>query len=205
MKVPRHTLKSLAITERLSHLGLTTSIQQRIGAFALSWGLFESTLERAVWALRKEDVRGVRPSTDRSQVSDWIVVLGNGSQDLSVEANDVLKVSAKAAEDLMHYRHALMHGTLVAIPGAPFFIRNPRWSGEIRKRESGDAQVDENLLDLAIEAAWVLFQLVGSAEKACRDAEHIAALESLRADATRAKSSANELRNLAVLMNHEKY
>lgn len=157
MKVPRHALKSLAVMERLSTLGLPAPVQQRIGAFALSWGLFESTLERAVWALRKEDVRGVRPSTDKSQVSDWIVVLGNGSEDLSGEANGVLKVTAKAAEDLMRYRHALMHGTLVALPGAPLFIRNPRWNGEIRKRESGDAQIDENLLDLAIEAAWVLF------------------------------------------------
>lgn len=191
--------------EQLSKLGLPAPIQQRIGAFALSWGLFESTLERAIWALRKENVRGVRPSTDKSQVSDWIAVLSEGSQALSVEANGVLKIAADAAKDLMHYRHSLIHGTLVPIPGAPFFIRNPRWNGEIRKRESGDAQVDENLLDLAIDAAWVLFQVVGSSEKACRDAEHIATLASLKPDVTRIKRYANELRHLAALMNQEKY
>jgi hypothetical protein len=205
MKIPKHTKNALVAMERLSNLGLPYPIQQRIGAFAVSWGLFESNLERAVWALQKEDVKGVRPSTDKSQVSDWIAVLENGSGDLTATANEVLRIAAQAAIDLMHYRHALMHGTLVALPGAAFIIRNPKWHGELRKRKSGDAHIEENLLDLAIDSAWVLYRVAMCAEKASGDPEFVLKLEELKPDAQRIKSYANELRHLSALMNHEKY
>lgn len=205
MKIPKYTQNALMVMEHLSNLGIPYQIQQRIGAFAVSWGLFESNLERAVWSLRKEDVKGVRPSTDKSQVSDWIAVLENGSDDLTAAANEVLRISAQAAVDLMHYRHAMMHGTLMALPGAALFIRNPKWHGEIRKRESGDAHVEENLLDLAIDSAWILFRVAHCAEKAPCDPESVLKLEELKSDAQRIKSYANELRHLSALMNHEKY
>jgi hypothetical protein len=205
MKIPKHTQNALVAMERLSNLGIPYPIQQRIGAFAVSWGLFESNLERAVWSLQKEDVKGVRPSTDKSQVSDWIAVLENGSGDLTATANEVLRIAAQAAVDLMHYRHALMHGTLVALPGAPFFIRNPKWHGELRKRESGDAHIEENLLDLAIDSAWVLYRVAMCAEKASADPEFVLKLGELKPDAQRIKSYTNELRHLSVLMNQEKY
>lgn len=205
MKIPKHTQNALLVMEQLSNFGIPYPIQQRIGTFAVSWGLFESNLERTVWSLQKEDVKGVRPSTDKSQVSDWIAVLEKGSGDFTATANEVLRIAAQAAVDLMHYRHALMHGTLVALPGAALFIRNPQWHGEIRKRESGDAHIEENLLDLAIDSAWVLFRVAFCAEKAPRDPAFALQLEELMSDAQRIKSYAYELRHLSALMNHEKY
>ena len=205
MKIPKHTQSALLVMEHLSTLGVPYQIQQRIGAFAVSWGLFESNLERAVWSLRKEKVKGIRPSTDRSKVSDWISVLESGSDDLTEVANEVLRTAAQAAVDLMHYRHAIMHGSLVALPGATLFILNPQWHGEIRKRKSGDAHIEENLLDLAIDSAWVLFRVTLCVEKAVDDPEFIIKLEELKSDTQRIKSYTNEVRHLSSLMNHEKY
>lgn len=205
MKLPKHTKNSLVVMERISSLGIPYPIQQRIGAFAVSWGLFESNLELAVWSLQKEDVKGARPSTDKAQVSDWIAVLESGSDDLTAAANEVLRTAAQAAVDLMHYRHALMHGTLATLPGVSLFIRNPLWHGEKRKRESSTAHIEVNLLDLAIDSAWVLFRVAICAEKAPRDPAFVLQLEELMSDAQRIKSYAYELRHLSALMNHEKY
>jgi hypothetical protein len=167
--------------------------------------MFESHLEGAIWALKDEDVTNVRPSTDKMPPSEWLRVLAAGHGALSSDANDVLKLAAETADNLMSYRHSLLHGMLVPIPGAPFFIRNPRWNGEVRKRESGDAHVDENLLDMAIEAAWILFRVALLTKRAPRDANAATELETMANEVRRARSFAGELRYLAALTNHEKY
>jgi hypothetical protein len=207
MKLPKHTAAAMSVRDHLANRGITKSSQERIGAFAICWGLFESSLETAVWALQNEEVNGVRPSTDKSHVSDWIAVQGNGNQDLPDATNEVLRIASIAAVDLMHYRHALMHGTLIAFPGgrSAVFQRNPRWHGEIRKRESGDAHIDDNLLDLAIVSAWTLSGVATFTSKFSVDLASAANIEGLNEDVKRAKSYAGELRHLTALMNHEKY
>lgn len=204
-KVPKHTRCALEVTHRLSAVGLPPNILQKIGAFAVTWGLFESTLERAVWVVKKEDVEGKRPSTDRAPPSKWLIEFSAGTSDLSPSANEVLKLAAEAAEDLMDYRHSLLHGTLVVVPGASWFMRNTRWHGAVRKKPFGDAHVDDNLLDLAIETAWNLYRVVASVTKLPESSEVDAELASMRPDVLRARSSANELRHLSKLVNHEKY
>lgn len=200
-----HNLIALTAMEKISGLGISYVLQQRIGAFAVCWGMFESHLEGAIWALQEEDVKGARPSTDKMPSSEWLKVLAAGHVSLSPDANAVLSLAADAAENLMSYRHSLLHGMLVPIPGAPFFIRNPRWNGEMRKRESGDAHVDENLLDMAIEAAWILFRVALLAKRALHDPSAATELEASKKEVRRARSFAGELRHLAALMNHEKY
>lgn len=200
-----HNLIALTAMEKISRLGITYVLQQRIGAFAVCWGMFEAHLEGAIWALKDEQVRGTRPSTDRAPVSEWLKVLEAGHDNLPSGCNDVLKLAAETAQNLMSYRHSLLHGILVAIPGTPFFIRNPRWNGEIRKRESGDAHIDENLLDMAIGAAWILFRVAVLAKQARQDKGVATQLEGMKEEVNRARSFTGELRHLAALMNHEKY
>ena len=200
-----YNLVALTAIEKISELGITPSLQQKIGAFAICWGLFESHLESAIWALQDENVNGNRPSTEKNTLSEWFACLANGHIDLPLGANAVLKDAAQAADNLMDYRHSLFHGMLVPIPGAPFFIRNPSWSGEMRKRKSGDAQVDENLLDMAIESAWILFRVAVLIKKAIKNNDKARDLENMKKDVLRARSFAGELRHLAELMNHEKY
>ena len=202
-----HSVAALNAMQKITTLGISQAMQRRFGAFAVYWGLFESNLESLVWVLRKEKVKGVRPSTDGTPVSEWITALKAGSGELPSEANMILSHAADAAENLMSYRHSLFHGTLVAFPGAASasFIRNPRWNGEVRKREVGDAHVDENLLDMAIEAAWILLRVALLAKKLPDDTGVTLRLKEMERDVGRAKSLAGELRNLTALMNHEKY
>ena len=194
------------ILAKLVKLGVTSDIQQKIGAFGVSWGLFESHLEGVIWLLNEESVKGVRPSTDKSQISDWIIRLGSGHPSLSEEAKTVLVNASKAAEHLMHYRHALFHGMLVPLPGgAPMFMRNPLWNGEIRKRESGSASVGDNLLDMAIESAWSLVVLTATVRKVMRSETSMTFLENLNRSIDRARSMSAELHHLAVATDCEKY
>jgi hypothetical protein len=205
MNVSKHRKQSLNVLAHLAGWGFPPEVQQRIGALGVVWGVFESNLETTLWALRDEKVVGVRPSTDKTSISQWIDVLAESSPKLITEAQDVLRSAATAAKDLMEYRHALVHGWLIPFPTMPTFIRNPTWNGEIRNRPTSDAHVDENLLDMAIDVAWILCKVVFAAKAACADASQTENLTALKREVARAQSEANELRHLTALMNHEKY
>jgi hypothetical protein len=205
MNVSKHREQSLNVLAHLAGWGFPPEVQQRIGALGVVWGVFESNLETTLWALRDEKVVGVRPSTDKTSISQWIDVLAESSPKLITEAQDVLRSAATAAKDLMEYRHALVHGWLIPFPTMPTFIRNPTWNGEIRNRPTSDAHVDENLLDMAIDVAWILCKVVFATKAACADASQTENLTVLKREVARAQSEANELRHLTALMNHEKY
>lgn len=185
--------------------GFPVSVLERIGAFAVAWSIFETNLELALWALSDEKVDGVRPSTDKTHTSEWIERFGRGSPSFPSDAQEVLRTAASAANNLMHYRHSLFHGFLIPSSEMPTFIRNPQWHREVRKRPMSEAHVDENLLDMAIDAAWILCRAVMATREACADAGDIPALVALEQYVDRAHSSARELRYLAELVNHEKY
>jgi hypothetical protein len=137
----------------------------------------------------------------------WIEEFGKGSPDFLPEARAVMKEAALAANDLMDYRHALIHGAVLAFEGSTIatFIRNPGWQGVKRARPTNDAHVDENLLDIAIDAVSVLCRTVFAAREACEEASGIHKLIALRDVVDSARSEARELRHLRDLMNHEKY
>ena len=205
MKIPKHKEQARTDLDRLKRWGFPPEVQQRMGVLGIVWGVFETNLENTLWALHEEDVAGVRPSTDKSTVSDWIKAFGEGSKKFDQEVQDLLRLASLTATDLMEYRHALVHGWLIPFPSGPTFIRNPRWNGEMRKRQSSDAHVDENLLDMAIDAAWVLCHAVFATRSACKDLSESKHLLSLKTDLARARSQASELRHHTALMNYEKY
>lgn len=205
MKTTKHREQSLKVLAHLTGWGFPPEVQQRIGALAVVWGIFETNLETTLWALRDQKVAGLRPSTDKTSISQWIEAMTETSAKLTTEAQEVVRLSAQAAKDLMEYRHALVHGWLLPSETMPTFIRNPRWSGEVRNRQSSDAHVDANLLDMAIDAAWSLCRVVFATRVACTDSGQIRGLTALRSEVIRARSQAGELRHLTALMNHEKY
>jgi hypothetical protein len=205
MNRPNYAQRSLEILARLSGWGFPPDVQQRIGALAVVWSVFETNLEITLWALRGDKVAGIRPWTDKTQVSDWIKELAKDWPAFPPEAQAVLREASRTAYDLMEYRHALMHGWMLPFPTMPTFIRNPRWGGVERKRPSHDAHVDRNLLDMAIDSAWVLCQVIFAAKAACSDLTKLPNLAALKHDVSRARSHANELRHLTELVNDEKY
>jgi hypothetical protein len=205
VSVPNHNKQTLNVLAHLTGWGLTPDVQQRIGAFGVLWGVFETNLETTIWALRNEQVTGIRPTTDKLSVSQWIDVLAEGSVMLSADAQSILHTAALAAKDLMVYRHGLAHGWLIPFEKMPLFIRNPSWNGEIRKRPTSDTHIDENLLDMAIDATWILCKVVFATRTACSDMSQLDKVTDLKREVNRAQSEANELRHLSALMNHEKY
>nr|WP_319564531.1 hypothetical protein [uncultured Rhodoferax sp.] len=199
-----HKEQSLKILAHLTGWGFSAEVQQRLGAFSVLWSVFESTLETTLWAITDERVAGKYPSTDKTSISTWIKKLGERSLKFNQEAQELVSASAKAAVDLMEYRHALAHGWLIPFPSGATFIRNPSWNGENRSRPTNDAHVNENLLDMAIDCAWTLCQVVTYARSAAVDSEKLSDLIALKNHIHRAVSEANELRHLTDLMNHEK-
>lgn len=199
-----YVLQSQRVLKHLSGWGFPSDVQQRIGALAVLWGVFETSLESALWALKGENVKGVRPSTDKTSIGEWIDDWPQAAAFLSASSREVVSLASEAAKNLMDYRHAIMHGWMIPSPTMPSFIRNPSWNGEIRKRPSHDAHVDSNLLDLAIDCAWTLCQVVNETRDATKDAGATTRLEALRSSVVSARSSSGELRHLTELMNHEK-
>ncbi|CAI8824108.1 MULTISPECIES: hypothetical protein [unclassified Pseudomonas] len=193
MKPPAFTVNALGVMVAISELGVSVIAQQKIGTFAVAFGLFEAHLEPAVWALKRESVKGVRPSTDGPPASQLVTIVGNGREDLSPGANEVLARAAEAAHKLMHYRHSLLHGYLVPLGETAFFMRNPRWNGEERKRPFGDASIEDYILDMAADVAWVLVRIIAVLRKINDDAETETKLESFASDLTRIKPYLGEV------------
>ncbi len=200
--------KSLDIQARLMMLGLKPKHLMLIGAFMTAYGLFETTLERALWALSGESIEGVRPFTEKMNTEAQFEMLGVGNPKLSDQCNAVLAVAADAAEDLNEYRNSLVHGYLLALgaDSVPSFVKNPHWHGATeRKKAVGDAYIDEPVQDLVLIAAWNLSALVRKVEKVFTDPDASLAIEAMKADIDRAKSYAGEARHLRSLLDHEKY
>lgn len=196
--------RSDAILARLQGLNFTPEILMKMGAFIVAYGLFETGLERALWALKEVDVNGQRPFTEKLSANAQIAKLGEGHASFSAGCNAVMKIAAETAEDLCDYRNSLVHGYMIAIGGTPSFIRNPAWNGEVRNKAVGDAYLDEPFQDLALVAAWALASVVRHAETALTDPAAQAAIEGLAAEVRRARSYISELRHLRSYMNHEK-
>lgn len=199
--------ESLNIQARLHSFGLKPNHLMLIGSFVVAYGLFETTLERALWTLSETDVAGIRPFTEKLKAEEQFKMLGGGNSKLSDKCNAVLKVAAQVAEDLNDYRNSLVHGYLLSFgaDSTPSFMKNPGWHDVKRNKPVGDAYIQEPFQDLVLIAAWTLFKIVQLAEKSLADPAAQRAIEALADDVNRARSYANETRHLCMLMNHEKY
>ena len=199
--------KSLEIQTRLMGLGLMPTHLMLIGSFIVAYGMFETTLERALWTLSERSIKGVRPFTETMNTEAQFKMLGAGNPKLSDKCNAVLKVAAHAAEDLNEYRNSLVHGYILSFgpEHVPSFMKNPHWHGASgRKKAVGDAYINEPFQDLVLIAAWSLWRLVHRVEKVFEDPDAQADIEEMKDDIARAKSYAGEVRHQRSLANHEK-
>lgn len=65
--------------------------------------------------------------------------------------------------------------------------------------------MDANLLDMALDCAWVLCRFVFAARAACADPAKVTMIEALEHEVSRVQSLVSEVRHLTALMNSEKY
>jgi hypothetical protein len=198
--------KSLEIQSRLAWLGLPAERLMLIGAFVVAYGLFETTLERALWTLSETSVAGVRPFTETMNSESQFKMLGQGNAKLSAECNAVLQTAALAAEDLNEYRNSLVHGYLVSFGNykTPWFMKNPAWYDVKRNKQVGDAFVDEPFQDLVLIAAWTLVGVVRLVETVFSKPESEQAIANMKRDVEKARNYASEVRHQRVIANMEK-
>jgi hypothetical protein len=198
-------IDALQIISIVTQWGIEHDTQQRLGVFILLWSLFETELEKALWALAHEDVDGKKPSTDGPPASEWIKRVKETPSVLSEKSHAILNSAMAAAEDLMDYRHSILHGALVPFSTSAVSIRNASWYGERRKRPASEAHMDAHLLDMAITVAWTLCHVAVDTRAACNNKEEEGNLLALERQVNRAKSYASELLHLAQYVNNEKY
>lgn len=198
-----------AIEALHADFGLNVICQQKIGAFIALMATFERLIELAAWAvLETGEIAGTRPFTDKVGLSEIIRSIRGRSKGNIGSLGKAIDLTCDAAEGISAYRNAIAHGWLMpSSEGQPYFLSNTSWHGEKRGRAPQDAHVSENLLDLAVDSAYVIVSAARAIFLACSGPNafdensmtwHIDHL-------SRARGQANELRHLTALMNHEKY
>ena len=174
---------------------------EKVGAFILSWALFEHFLETAIWRLSNETPAGIRPSTDDVPASARIRRFRTfASLSPSNEWQILVKNFCDTAENLSVIRNSLVHGHM-ALGG---MINNPRWHQELRRKSSHCLDVSELSMTMVTDAMFTL--LVSARLIALDDAEPQAnqKLFSLATALGRANQYSGEIRFLDQIMNNEK-
>ncbi|MBB3473485.1 hypothetical protein [Sphingomonas sp. BK345] len=164
-----------------SALGLTPETGLGIAAIVSFAGAIEYHLERAIWRMRGVEPRGVRPDTDARMVSDLIAMLEREAATRDGEAGRLLRTWCAAARAGFTVRHNIAHGVPGRIGDTLAYMRNPRWEGEMRKREFGDFWANPHALDLVREAMATLLRIIAALSGDGADPSAIATAAALRA------------------------
>ncbi|MGE0671961.1 MAG: hypothetical protein AB7O64_02790 [Methylibium sp.] len=181
------------LLDHLAGWGFPVGVQQRLGSFVIIWGVVETSLESAVWALGNEEVQNRRPSTDKTSASAWFEEFKSKAKALDSRLDPISDLAVNAAVQVMNYRHAVAHGWLLPDAVAPTFYRNPNWNGEVRNRPKGVARVTEEELDLAIDAAWTLAIFIMVVRDACSNRDLLDGLDKMTPDLIRAIAAGDRL------------
>jgi hypothetical protein len=197
--------KANSATKLDAFFGVTIYMQRRIGTFIVVWGMFEVSCEPLIWALQNEEPTGKHPSTDRKPIIDLLLMMAAWSEKNEIhEFSRHVAILSSAAQDLVAYRNAIIHGRVFI---GPSFIANaPVW-GELRKRQKATAHTSDHLLDMAADAADILFKCAGLIAASIRqdlsNTDNFFA--TMTAQLKNAQSFANELRHLEEIVHSEKY
>ena len=121
----------------------------------------EYYLERAIWALNGIDPKGVRPETDASPITNLIAMLEEHAASVTDDTGrGLLETWCQAARPGFVIRHDIAHGVSLRMGATLVLSRNPRWHGEIRKREFSDLWCEPYTLDLIRESFATLLRII---------------------------------------------
>jgi hypothetical protein len=187
------------------HLGLTPEVGSKIAAIITFAGAIEHFLERALWRLRGIDPKGIMPDTDAKQISDLIGMLATYGEELATDDHRTFVAAwCSAARSGFAVRHNIAHGVPIKMGDTLAYMRNPRWEGEIRKREFGDFWADAHTLDLVREAMAVLYRSIAQLAKEDTGVADVATEQARRAVRT-ARSVLGEFASQTYNPSFEKY
>lgn len=130
-------------------LGLDEITAPKVASIIVHAGNIEHHLERAIWTLEKIEPKGTRPKTDSKPITELISMLEKCAETLPEDdVRTFLKTWSKATRSGFIIRHNIAHGISFKMENFLVFSRNPRWQGELRKREYGDLWCEPYILDL---------------------------------------------------------
>lgn len=200
---PRHgVLISTLFTKRF---GFSQAVLSDIGLLFLAWSLFEHELEKAIWKLTEMPKPGHRPATDRMQSSDRLKALHDAIElRATPQQKKALQLFNETAEHVLAYRNAIAHGRPLGGYGGQMSANNYPFHGELRKRPAEAAHLYPTVLKLALEALETLNFAIYKLARTANVDEGIALMLSDPQLAS-ARSAAHEARNIASMINNEKY
>lgn len=142
-------------------LGLDEVVGPKLASIIVFAANIEYYLERAIWVLDDIDPKGIRPETDAKPITDLIAMLEKHAASVTDDAvRDMLEHWCRAARPGFMIRHNIAHGVSFKMETKLVFSRNPRWHGEIRKREFGDLWCEPYILDMIRESFATLLRII---------------------------------------------
>ena len=203
MKNPMHAYARADFLQ--ARLGLTPQIGLKVAAIITFAGAIEHFLERALWRLRGINPKGIKPDTDAKMISDLIAMLARYGEGLEADIHrNFLETWCAAARSGFVIRHNIAHGVPMTMGDTLAYMRNPRWEGEIRKRDFGDFWADPNTLDMVSDAMAVLFRSIALLSKDDITLEDVVNETAVRALRT-ARSVLGEFASQTYNPSYEKY
>lgn len=184
---------------------------ERIGALILGCAMLENDIEIVLWQLSGWPEPGEEPSTDSMVISKRLKEFRRLAGALADQDWPTLRknvdVFADAADNVLAYRNAVAHGYPVGTFGddsPAISISNTMWHGEARRRPTQEAHLDAQVIEMVLEALYLLLRAIHAGRGQAQEAMRLPAL--LQSPGlSQAKSLSGEARHLTELMNHEKY
>jgi hypothetical protein len=144
-------------------LGLDAVVGPKLASIVVFAANIEYHVERAIWVLEGIDPKGIRPKTDGKPISELIAMLEcRAEEELELDVRQMLTNWCAAARSAFIIRHNIAHGVSFRMETTLVFSRNPRWHGEVRRREFGDLWCEADTLDMIRESFATLLRVIGT-------------------------------------------
>jgi hypothetical protein len=160
----KHSTQEFGRADQLdTALGLDAVVGPKLASIIVFAANIEYHLERAIWVLEGIDPKGIRPKTDGKPTSELIAMLeSRAEEELDPSVRQMLTTWCEAARPGFIIRHNVAHGVSFKMEKTLIFSRNPRWHGEVRRREFGDLWGETGTLDMIRESFATLLRVIGT-------------------------------------------
>jgi hypothetical protein len=186
-------------------LGLDHIVGPKLASIIVFAANIEYHLERAIWVLERIDPQGIRPETDAKPITELISMLEKHIASVTGDAaHSMLENWCRAARSGFIIRHNIAHGVSFQMESTLVVARNPRWHGEVRKREFGELWCEPYVLDLLRDSFATLLRIVATIAKDDTPIAEIASPSVLHA-VREARSILGEFADRFYNPNFEKY
>jgi hypothetical protein len=120
-----------------------------------------NTIWNGPFGFSKESIP--KASVPKQTASQLIAMLeSRAEEELDPSVRQMLTTWCEAARPGFIIRHNVAHGVSFKMEKTLIFSRNPRWHGEVRRREFGDLWCENGTLDMIRESFATLLRVIGT-------------------------------------------